>query len=120
MRIKTMSYLDDFRKALTGKEFLVLDTETTGLYDGEIVQIAIIDSDANVLLDTLVKPVKPIPADATAIHGITDEMCKDAPVWAQITGHIESIISGKLLVVYNATFDRGMMHKSQERHNLPK
>ena len=115
-----MSYLQSFRKALAGKEFLVLDTETTGLHDGEIVQIAIINSAGETLLDTLVKPAQAIPADATAIHGITDEMCNDAPIWPQITGHIESLVSGKELVIYNAVYDRKMMHKSQERHNLPK
>lgn len=115
-----MSYLQSFRKALTGKEFLILDTETTGLHDGEIVQIAIINSAGETLLDTLVKPAQAIPDDATRIHGITDDMVKDAPIWPQITGHIESIVSGKELVVYNAVYDRKMMHKSQERHNLPK
>ena len=48
----------------------ILDTETTGLYDdAEIVEISIIDENGGVLLDTLVKPLKPIPAEATAIHG---------------------------------------------------
>lgn len=41
---------------------LILDTETTGLGDdAEIVEIAIIDQDKNVLLNSLVKPSKPIP-----------------------------------------------------------
>lgn len=115
-----MSYLESFRKALTGQSFLVLDTETTGLYDGEIVQLALIDSDGQTWINTLIKPVKPIPADATAIHGITDEMCKDAPSWPEVADILKSDLHGKRLVVYNAVFDRGMMHKSQERHNLPK
>lgn len=115
-----MRYLRTFRNALKNQNFVILDTETTGLHDGEIVQIAIINSAGETLLDTLIKPVQPIPQDATNIHGITDEMCKDAPSWPEITGRIESLIANKLLVVYNAVFDRGMMHKTQERHNLPK
>lgn len=115
-----MSYLKVFREALKGKEFYVLDTETTGLRDGEIVQIALVHSNGKPLLDTLIKPVRPIPSEATAIHGITDEMCKDAPSWPEIAENLRHVLEGKLLVVYNATFDRGMMHKSQERHNLPK
>ncbi len=115
-----MSYLKNFRNALKDQEFYVLDTETTGLHDGEIVQLALIKSDGQIVLDTLIKPVRPIPADATAIHGITDEICKDAPSWPDIAEPLKQVLQGKLLVVYNAVFDRGMMHKSQERHNLPK
>lgn len=115
-----MSYLQTFRNALKDKDFLVLDTETTGLYEGEIIQIAIINSAGEPLLDTLIKPVLPIPADATRIHGITDEMCKNSPSWVDVVPKIKTILQGKLLVVYNATYDRSFMHKTQERHNLPK
>ncbi len=44
---------------------MILDTETTGLYDAEIVELSIIDTAGNVLLDTLVRPTRPIPAEAT-------------------------------------------------------
>lgn len=57
-------WLDDNR--------LFIDTETTGLGDdAEIVEICIIDSHGFILLNTLVKPTKPIPDEAIAIHGIT-------------------------------------------------
>lgn len=115
-----MSTLANFRKALTDKDFLVLDTETTGLEDGEVVQIAILNNLGETLLDTLVKPNRPIPRDATAIHGITDDDCKDAPSWIDLAPKIKTILDGKLLVVYNAVYDRKMMHKTAERHNLPK
>jgi DNA polymerase-3 subunit epsilon len=115
-----MSYLKTFREALRGNDFCVLDTETTGLYEGEIIQIAVIHSSGKVLVDTLVKPVMPIPADATKIHGITDEMCKDAPIWPDVAKALQLVLDNKLVVVYNATYDRGFMHKTQERHNLPK
>jgi DNA polymerase-3 subunit epsilon len=115
-----MSELTAFRNALKGKDFRVLDTETTGLERGEIVQIAIINSAGEILLNTLVKPVEPIPSDATRIHGITDEMVKDAPSWIDLAPKIKTILEGQLLVVYNAVYDRKMMHQTAERHNLPK
>lgn len=115
-----MTTLRNFRENLIGKDFLVLDTETTGLEDGEVVQIAIIDKAGETLLDTLVKPKRPIPSDATEIHGITDEMCKDAPTWIDLAPKIKTILDGKLLVVYNAVYDRKIMHRTQERWDLPK
>ena len=48
----------------------ILDTETTGLDNqAEIVEISIIAQQGQVVLDTLVKPLRPIPADATVSLG---------------------------------------------------
>ena len=115
-----MTTLADFRKALLGNDFLVLDSETTGLERGEVVQIAIINNKGETLLDTLVKPAWDIPAAATMIHGIKTETCNDAPTWMDIAPTIKTILEGKLLVVYNANYDRKIMHQTAERWGLPK
>ena len=61
-------------------EVTFFDTETTGLSDeDEIVHIAIVDIDGSVLIDTLVKPSKLIPSEATYIHNITNKMVEYAP-----------------------------------------
>ncbi|WP_440495482.1 3'-5' exonuclease [Serratia sarumanii] len=92
---------------------LVLDTETTGLDDkAEIIEIAVIDATGKVLLNTLVKPSKPIPAEATAIHGITDEMVKDAPTWPEVSPQLCSLISGKTIAIYNAEYDIRLLEQT--------
>lgn len=115
-----MSYLKNFRNAIRGKKFYVLDTETTALKRGEICQIAIMDSDGLVEMNSLVKTVNPIPDVVTEIHGINDEMVKDAPTWIDLAPRIKQILDGQILVVYNAIYDRSFMHQTQELHNLPK
>ncbi|TXE72647.1 3'-5' exonuclease [Serratia nevei] len=92
---------------------LVLDTETTGLDDkAEIIEIAVIDATGKVLLNTLVKPSKPIPAEATAIHRITDEMVKDAPTWPEVNPQLCSLISGKTIAIYNAEYDLRLLEQT--------
>lgn len=108
---KTQTY---FWNMVRREQFLVLDTETTGLKVGEIVQIAIVDHTGNELLNTLVKPVLAIPPDATNIHGITDEMVSSAPGWNIVAPQVIDIIKGRDVIVYNATYDRKMMHQSDE------
>jgi DNA polymerase-3 subunit epsilon len=100
--------------------YVVLDTETTGLHDGEIVQIAIASHTGEVLLNTLVRPYRGIPADAMRIHGITEKMCSDAPRWGEIAPKVVDILTGQNVVVYNAVYDRRMMHQSGEYAQLPK
>jgi DNA polymerase III subunit epsilon len=112
--------LADFRRMLNTDEYVILDTETTGLDDGEIVQIAILERTGRILLDTLVKPKQPIPPSAFAIHGISDAMVEDSPTWALIQPEVFRLLQGRNVVIYNAVYDRKMMHKSSERWGLPK
>ena len=98
---------------------IVLDTETTGLgEDAEIVEISMIDASGAVLLDTFVKPSKPIPEDATRIHGITDEMVVDAPTWAEIHDKFISIVTGRTVVIYNAQYDVRVLLQTVDLNNL--
>ena len=112
--------LNQLWAAIRRDNWLVLDTETTGLHQGEIVQIAIVDRWGKTLLDTLVKPVGDIPEEATQIHGITNEMVKDAPTWDFLQLRVAALVSGKDLIVYNAKYDRKMMHQSAEAWGMPK
>lgn len=104
-----------------GLRTVYLDTETTGLDDGaEICDIAIIDHDGTVLLDTLVRPTKPIPVKASEIHGIINEDIMDAPNYAEIHQNLEAQIEGKLIVIYNASYDTRILRQSAWAHKLPR
>lgn len=109
-----------FLEMILHDDFLVLDTETTGLQRGEIVQIAIVDAQGQIMLDELVRPANGIPQEASGIHGITNADVAFAPTWFEIAPRVEKIISGSQLVVYNAVYDRKMMHQSAEAWGLPK
>lgn len=92
----------------------ILDTETTGLGDdAEVCEISIIDIYDNVLFSSLVKPTRSIPADATAIHGITDEMVADAPCWFDIQIDVLAKLgSCETLVIYNASYDLRLIEQT--------
>lgn len=94
------------KKKLIATNFVVIDTETTGLGDdAEICEFAAIDGRGNVLINTLVKPSKPIPADATEIHGITNAMVETAPTWLEVEGMILGLLNSRPVAIYNADYD---------------
>lgn len=115
-----MSHLTALREAYARQNWAILDTETTGLKRGQICQLAVIDPGGNAQFDLLVKPTTPIHADATNIHGITDEMVADATSWPLIAPTLLGYLLGKDVIVYNATYDRSMMHQSAEAHHMTK
>ena len=92
---------------------IFLDTETSGLVTesspdrpkSEVLSITILDEDENVLLDTLVKPLRPIDPRASAVNGITYDMVKDAPTYAEISPKIREIVKGNTIFAYNMAFD---------------
>lgn len=89
---------------------LFLDTETTGLGpNAEIIDLAVLDLDGNALIDTLIAPSIPIPAESSRIHGIVDADVRDAPSWRDVYPELAAVIRQRPVVVYNASFDQGMI-----------
>ncbi len=111
------------RKVMSNKsDYLILDTETTGLGDKDIViQIAVIDLDGNTIIDSLVKPTKrkTISRDATAIHGIKMRDLQESPHFADVISDLLPHINmGKSIIVYNMEFDSRMMNQTLEQDGV--
>lgn len=96
------------------KDFIVIDVETTGIrYRSErIVEVSaikFIDFDPTDIFTTRINPNKRIPAQASDIHGITDEDVLNCPYFWQIIPSLEEFI-GKLPVIgHNLSFDMGFL-----------
>lgn len=88
-----------------------LDTETTGMSPAqghalvEVARVAIVDGAIGETWSSLVRPGRAIPADAAAVHGITDAMVADAPVPAEVGRRLRSDCGDAVLVLHNAPFD---------------
>lgn len=113
--------IDWARRILQEPDVIFLDTETTGLDDGaEVVDIAIIDRNGDVLLDTLVRPSDMIPSAATDIHGIDDPAVADAPTWDSVYPLVGRILDRHgPVVVYNAEFDQRVLSRMNRVNGLP-
>ncbi len=100
---------------------LILDTETTGLDDeAEIIEITLVRVTGEVVINQLVKPQSPIPAGATAIHGLTDADVQDAPAWADVWIQVETLLKATdKLVIYNAEYDTRLIEQSCYMAGLP-
>ncbi len=85
------------------------DTETTGVRPDKdrVIEIAAFDPVQNRTFEKLIDPGIPIPADATAIHHITNEMVADSPSFAQAGKEFVEFCSGETVLIAhnNDTFD---------------
>lgn len=107
------------RTVLDAGTALILDTETTGLgYADEIVQIAIIDLAGTALLDTFVKPTRPIPHDAYRIHRIANATVAQSPSFADLVPQLRQILAGAEVLIYNAAYDERLLEQSAQAHRL--
>jgi DNA polymerase III epsilon subunit-like protein len=105
------------RRILDDPACVILDTETTGLHDGaRIVEVAVLGVDGSVLLDSLVNPGVPIPADATRIHGITDDMVRCAPNFSDLLVPLTAALHNRKVVIYNRDFDKRRLAIELHRH----
>ncbi len=97
------------------KPLAFIDLETTGinLATDRIIEIAIV----KVLTDgkrsvkrKLINPQIPIPKQSTDLHGITDEMVKDAPVFKDVAQELKQMLDGCDIGGYNSNrFDIPML-----------
>lgn len=111
--------IQDARRLISNKP-VFMDTETTGTGpSAEIIEISVIDSNGETLVDTLVCPHRPIPADATRIHGITNPMVQLAPSWAAVWPQVLEVLQGRPLGIYNAEFDLRLMRQTHRLYGMP-
>jgi DNA polymerase-3 subunit epsilon len=87
------------------KPLCFLDLETTGTdpVKDRIVSFAgvISEGGSDMWLEELLNPGIPIPAEATAVHGITNEMVADKRTFRQAASTIRAFINGCDLAGYN-------------------
>ena len=106
------------RDLLAAGDFIIFDTETTGFdTHDEIIQIAVIDPNGDVLLDQLIKPEQPILN--SQYHGITGDMVKDAPAFPAVYDRIKAALGGKPVIAYNFEYDSRMVNQVCRKHKLP-
>lgn len=84
-----------------------IDLETTGVNLGSdrIVEIAIVKimpDGTKLVKRKLINPEKPIPPQTTEIHGITNEMVKDAPTFRQAANEIKQFLDNCDISGYNS------------------
>jgi DNA polymerase-3 subunit epsilon len=89
------------------KPLAFIDIEATGsnVSADRIVEIAIVKvlPDGNrTVKRKIINPQIPIPASISEIHGLTDEMVKDAPTFKQAAHEIRQFLDGCDLSCYNA------------------
>jgi DNA polymerase III subunit epsilon len=89
------------------KPLAFIDLETTGVNLGldRIVEIAIVKilpDGTKSIKRKLLNPEMAIPKASSDIHGITDEMVKDAPTFKQVAHELKQMLDGCDLAGYNS------------------
>lgn len=92
-----------------------LDTETLGLDPSlGLCEIAIVNDAGRVVLHSLIDPQRPIPPEASAIHGILDVDVEGCPTLAELLPVVTRILSGSELIIYNKRFDLALLPGVEE------
>ncbi len=101
---------------------IVLDTETTGMDPStgdRIIEIGCVELMNHVptgqTLQLYINPERDIPADATAVHGITNEFVKDKPLFSQVYSEFLEFIKDGKLIIHNAEFDMKFLNSELAR-----
>ena len=93
------------------KEFIVLDTETTGLnpkFNDKMVQVTavkFVDFKPTQIFTTLINPQRLIPYNVSLIHGISNEDVEFSPVFLEVKDALSEFLKDQIIIGHNITFD---------------
>lgn len=108
------------------KNYIVIDTETTGLsaQRDHIIEISALKIKNGEIIEnysSLVNPGIMIPKSSIKIHGITDDMVIDAPTIDQVLPEFIDFIGNQPLIGHNLSFDLRFINSYLDKninHNL--
>ena len=101
-------------------DVLILDTETTSMGKAaEVIEVAVINTRGETLLDTLVKPKQmAMNPYAQRVHGISLDMLQDAPSWPEVMPDLSQLAQQRTILAWNAPFDASMLEQSSQQWGL--
>jgi DNA polymerase III epsilon subunit family exonuclease len=85
----------------------------------EVATVAIDETGPGEAWSSLVRPARPIPPDASAVHGITDAMVADAPPPERVAVTLRERCADRMLVFHNASFDLPFLNDLLKRAGQP-
>jgi len=125
MKVAAAGVADEFdaQTPLSELPLVSLDTETTGTdaANDRIVEIACVRFEGGKIvssLDWLINPERPIPKEASDVHGILDADVADKPTFAQALPEIIEALRGAVPVAYNAEFDQRFVLEEIKRSGV--
>lgn len=101
--------------------FIAFDLETTGTLPGvdrivEIGAVKFFNGEVEAVFSTLVDPLRSIPAGASAVNGITDDMVVGKPKIEELLEPLTEFCGDDPLIAHNAVFDYGFLNAEYVRH----
>jgi DNA polymerase III subunit epsilon len=113
-------------------QFIAFDLETTGLspLTNEIIEVAgvkfnilfengVLVSQVVDTFESFARPCMHIPAEATRVNHITDDMVKDAPILTDVLQQFVQFMGLRsILVAHNADFDRKFLRTALVKHQM--
>ncbi len=106
-------------------DYIVLDTETTGLPDQnglpDIVTLGItvvMNRQITKSVEFKTQPQKRISGEAQAIHGISNEQAAEFAPFESQWSEIADYLKGQLIVIHNASFDWPILLDHVGRYDL--
>jgi DNA polymerase-3 subunit epsilon len=108
------------KERLDRADFVILDTETTGLgREDEVIEVGVLAPDGLVLLDVALKPTRLIDPVAERVHGLSRARLSRATTFTNAYEALADVLAGQIVVVYNAEFDERMLDQTCRRYRLP-
>jgi DNA polymerase-3 subunit epsilon len=105
---------------------IVFDTETTGLNPQEghrIIELGCVELMNHIptgkTFHAYVNPERDVPAEASAVSGLTTEFLRPYPVFSKVVDGFLDFIQDSPFVIHNAAFDIGFLNAEFGRLNLP-
>lgn len=103
--------------------FVAFDLETTGTLPGvdrivEIGAVRLVNGEVDAVFSTLVDPERPIPAGASAVNGITDDMVVGKPKVDALLAPLAEFCGEDLMIAHNAAFDFQFLTADYKRHEM--
>ena len=108
------------RQLLGRDDVFILDTETTGLRDAEVIEVALIDTQGRTRLNTLIEPkAARMNPYAQRVHGLSLTALKGQPRWPEVLPELERIAKDGTILAWNAPFDARMLEQTSALWGLP-